>query len=660
MKPKQTSNQLLKKLEILPYNKRSVEESKSLIQLLKLAIQKDKKDYDELVENMDEGVAHCKIICDSEGLPYDYKFLSTNVAFEKQSGLTASQINGKTILEIFPDIEKFWINFYGNIALTLQPNSITKYNQNTNRNYTSSAYSSTKGEFTMLIKDITHRTELAKANIEITKGLERNSEVLSNMEDAFWHSEIICNDKGTPIDYKFKFANNSFESQTGIKVTEVIGKTVLEIFPDVEKTWIDIFGKVALNNTPTSFVKYNHNTDKYYQVNAFSPAKNEFAVFLRDISDNEGKRIELEKAYLKAEENDRLKSAFLANMSHEVRTPMNAILGFSNLLDDDAISDKDRKICLKQIKSSGNRLLTIISDIVDISKIDVDQQMLVYEECDLNLLIIELYNQYSILNKNPNISLKISNGFKAESFIIVTDKVRLVQILSNLIENALKYTIKGEIVFGYTTKKEHIEFFVKDSGIGIKKEDQKTVFERFGQIKNKASTVASGTGLGIPIAKGLVELFKGEIWLVSAPNKGTTFYFKIPHISSKEVIEKSYKYTILIAEDDDVNFLLLNLWLNSHFNIIRALNGMEAVQLFEKHNSIDLILMDIRMPYMDGIDATKLIRKSNIDIPIIAHTAYAMNEESISIRKAGCNRVLIKPFSRDQLINVLAQYDVII
>jgi signal transduction histidine kinase len=656
-----SSKGLIEQLEVLPWQKKNQEESQNLIKLLKLALQKNQTNTDALEENMAEGVARCKIICDANGEPCNYIFLSVNKAFEIQSGISANEALGKTILEIFPDIEKTWIKFYGEVALTQQPNSTIQYNHNTKKEYIASAYSSTKGEFTMLFKDITESLALTEANLEIENCKKRNAAVLDNMQEAFSHCAIICDDKNKPIDYHVLNVNSAFEAQTGVKAQETIGKTILELFPDIEKSWITIFGKVALTKKPTSFVKFNHNTNKYYQANAFSPAKGEFAVFLRDVTDREIKRIELEKAYVKAEENDKLKSAFLANMSHEVRTPMNAILGFSGLLEDENISAADKKLCLKQIKSSGNRLLTIISDIVDISKIDAKQQKLSFEESDLNLLIDELFNRYSVLNTNTAVTLKVDKQSKNKDFFINTDETRLDQILSNLIENALKYTTKGEVIFGYTLKEGNIEFYVKDTGIGIKKSDQNLVFERFGQLYDSTSAVVNGTGLGIPIAKGLVALFKGTMWLESEFKKGTTFYFSIPHhIEKVNKSNTSFKQTILIAEDDDVNFLLLNLWLNSHFNILRAVNGFEAVQLFENTNTSDLILMDIRMPYMNGIEATKEIRKIDKHIPIIAHTAYAMNQESISIEKAGCNEVLIKPILKDALIDVLAKYNVIV
>ncbi|MDB2607123.1 ATP-binding protein [Zobellia sp.] len=657
----QTSLQLVEQLETFSLQENNQEAFNNLVHLLKKNLLKDKEDSDLLAQNLEVGIAKCKIIENEEGEPINYRFIWVNNAFELQSGIPAAKALGKTIVEIFPDIEKFWIKFFGNVALTQQPDAITRYSKITKRHYTCSAYSITKGEFIMCFKDVSDSRELETAHFEIYKKQEQNSAILDNMQEAFAHCEIICDDQNRPIDWKTLATNKAYEQQTGIKLCDILSKTILEIFPDFEQSWIETLGQVALSGKPHSFVNFNHNTGKYYRTNTFSPKKGEFISIFGDITDQETKRLELEKAYLKAEENKKLKSTFLANMSHEIRTPMNGILGLSDLLEDDTISAEDKKKCIQQIKSSGKQLLTIISDIVDISIIESEQQKLVFEKCDLHKLLENLLDRFSVLNTKPDIELKIEKENKEEMFNVVTDEKRLTQILSNLIENALKFTENGQVIFGYSIIGDRLQFYVKDSGIGIKKEDQKLIFERFGSQKTAYSGTNSGTGLGIPIAKGLVQLFGGDLCVKSEIEKGSTFYFSIPYNpTSREVANKSHKYTILIAEDDDVNFLLLDLWLNSLFNIIRAKDGFEVVSLFEKSDAIDLILMDIKMPCMDGIDATKEIRKMDMHVPIIAHTAYAMNEESLDITLAGCNKVLIKPIVRDTLLGIMAEYGVVV
>ncbi len=385
-----------------------------------------------------------------------------------------------------------------------------------------------------------------------------------------------------------------------------------------------------------------------------------------DITEQKKIEQELKDAKAKAVESDKLKSAFLANMSHEIRTPMNSILGFSDLLREDDLSDEKKEKYLEQISSGGNRLLTIISDIVDVSKIDANQLSLSYGVCDINKIIDNLYNQFSISDINTNVSLKIQKSLSDSQSVIKTDNIRLIQILSNLIENALKFTKKGEVEFGYILKKNLLLFFVKDNGIGIDTKYHELVFDRFRQVDNDYFGSKAGTGLGLSIVKGLVELLGGEIWVESEKDKGATFYFTIPydvteHSSEdediiKEVIkpDKNSEVTILIAEDELSNFMYLEELLEVYeYKIIHAINGKKAVELVNEDSSIDLILMDIKMPKMNGFEATKEIRKINKSIPIIAQTAYAMAEDRAKAINAGCNDYLAKPISSRLLAQVL-------
>lgn len=380
------------------------------------------------------------------------------------------------------------------------------------------------------------------------------------------------------------------------------------------------------------------------------------------------KNKELLKAKEKAEESDRLKSAFLANVSHEIRTPMNSILGFSELLKKDNLSGEEKEKYLDLIDSGGKRLITIISDIVDISKIDANQLSLTFEVCNLNKLIDDLSNQFSISRVYNNVSLKTSKALGDNESFIRTDETRLIQILSNLIENAQKFAKKGVIELGYTVNDKVLRFYVKDNGIGIGAKDLELVFERFGQVDSEYSRSGSGTGLGLSIAKGLVELLEGEIWIESKINQGATFYFTIPYnpvmqkvkkedFKKDDVVESNNEVTILIAEDDDMNFMIFEKQLEEYnYNIIHAKNGSEAVELFSQNPSIDFVFMDIKMPVMNGLEATKEIRKINKHIPIIAQTAYVMTEDRMKAREVGCNDYLAKPITGKMLSEILNKY----
>ena len=652
-----TNLQLIEKLENLSNTTSSSEEFTSLIQLLKFRLQTKSIELEVLTENITEGFAHCKIILDSNGVPVDYKFLSTNKAFTEQTGLKAKDVVGKTILEIYPNVEKHWIQKYGEVALTQKPDSFINFNHNADNCLITSAYSNTPGEFIMLVKGFSETHEFKLAKQEIKNSPIISTDILANMSEGFAHCEIICDENKKPIDYRVLGVNKAYEKQTGIKGKDIIGKTVLEFYPTIEKSWIEIYGNVALNNQSHSFTNFNHNTGKYYETNAFSLQQGQFALIFRDITTQETKRVELENTYKKAEENERLKSAFLANMSHEIRTPINAILGCSDLLENDSLKNEDRKKCLIHIKSSGNRLLNLISDIVDLSKIDAQQQKLSYKTHNLNQLIDRLREQFVMTSAKPEISFTAEKGLLDNKSNIKTDNDKLLQILSNLLENAFKFTATGKIEFGYEVKKDFLQFHVKDSGIGIKKKDQSQIFKRFSQVIDSKTKINSGSGLGISIVKGLVELFGGEIWVKSEVGKGSEFYFKIPYLpDNKEGKTDFSNLTILVAEDEDLNFYLLNMWMRDFCTIVHAMDGLSAVELFKKNPNIDLVLMDIRMPFMNGIEATKKIREFNIHVPIIAHTAYAMNDESKLMLDAGCTDILIKPVKKESFLKILEKY----
>lgn len=248
---------------------------------------------------------------------------------------------------------------------------------------------------------------------------------------------------------------------------------------------------------------------------------------VQDITERKQNEIDLQKAKEKAEESDRLKSSFLANMSHEIRTPMNAIIGFAKLLQRDNLDEEKREKYLELIDKGGNRLLNLISDILDISKIDAGQIKIRMAPCNINELMDDLITQFTITLNNPKVKLKTSNALSNKEGNIITDKLRLTQIISNLMENAIKFTQKGSIELAYERKGDQLQFYVKDTGPGIPSKDHKLIFERFGQAKQD-HTLVKGTGLGLSIVKGLVELLGGKIWVESKFKRGATFYFTIP------------------------------------------------------------------------------------------------------------------------------------
>ena len=390
---------------------------------------------------------------------------------------------------------------------------------------------------------------------------------------------------------------------------------------------------------------------------------------IHDITDKKKILNDLIIAKEKAEESDRLKTAFLHNISHEIRTPMNAIVGFTSLLESSELSEETRRQYIDIVFQSSNQLLSIISDIVDISNIETGLIKATPETVNINSVLRNLFEQYSLRAKQDNISFTLSIGLDDSSALIISDEIKLIQILSNLLNNSFKFTKKGSIDFGYSLKDDFIQFFIKDTGIGIAEANYQKIFERFYQVENSASFKTGGTGLGLSISRAYVELMGGKIWTISQPDEGSTFYFTLPFIRVPEknkeekqsVRKKNIAITsgksILIAEDDDFNFLLLNEILSGYnIKIIRAFNGNEAINVCDRQSEVDLVLMDIKMPVMDGYKATVQIKKIRPGLPVIAVTAYAQETDKEKILSSGFSGYISKPINRNQLEKILKKY----
>ncbi len=375
---------------------------------------------------------------------------------------------------------------------------------------------------------------------------------------------------------------------------------------------------------------------------------------------------ELELAKLKAEESDSLKSAFLANMSHEIRTPMNAIIGFSSILRDHTLSEKEKEDIIEIIISNGDNLMDLINDILDLSKIQANQIILNPLFIQLPSLLKEIFENFKPETENNHLVLKLILNKIPDDFVLDTDKLRLKQVINNLIQNAIKFTPSGKIEFGVKEVNEQITFFVKDTGIGISPNIGNTIFERFQKVESK-DQIYSGTGLGLAICKSLVELWGGTIWYESELEKGTTFYFTHPALFQIEMQQQAPKaqiklkipdlsgIKILIAEDEANNFRLLKVYLaKTNATIVHARNGKEAIE-FVQQISVDVILMTLKMPVMDGFEATIQIKKLKPEIPIVAQTAYAFENEKNEFLKLGIIDYLVKPIQMNDLMTVLVK-----
>ncbi|HOZ30398.1 MAG TPA: response regulator [Bacteroidales bacterium] len=425
-----------------------------------------------------------------------------------------------------------------------------------------------------------------------------------------------------------------------------------------EKRYLHKSGKTIWVTISTSIIKNGQDEPSF------------FFTYIQDISDKKRFEEELIRAKEKAEESDRLKTAFLNNISHEIRTPMNAIIGFAELLNDPGLDQERNKEYANTIMQSSEHLLSIISDIISIATIEAGQEKLQTTEFNLNEMLDLLYDQFKAKADEKNISFKIIKPLQNKDSIIVTDKTKLTQILTNLIGNSIKFTDNGNIEINYDLQDNNLVFQVKDSGIGIPEDMHEEIFKRFRQIQHSSSRHYGGSGLGLAICKAYVELMGGKIWLSSRPDQGTSFYFSIPfkvnhnkNNSTKKVelveqlVLSNKVKKILVAEDDDSNFLLIKTLLNhAKVDIFRVETGYDAVEVCKNKTDIDIILMDIKMPEMNGLEATKEIRRFNQKIPIIIESAYFDETNKEEAYKAGCNTFITKPIKKNILISSVNKF----
>ncbi|MFN8258457.1 MAG: PAS domain S-box protein [Bacteroidales bacterium] len=525
-------------------------------------------------------------------------------------------------------------------------------------------------------------------------GVMTNITRLKQMEESLRDSEmffkgitdsandaIILADKNN----KIHFWNNAAETLFGFKKEEIMNKSLFQTILKVndeddlsDKLW-ELSRKSNLS-AHANILEVNvihKNRIKFYAEFSISGIELHNKKFIIIIAKNISTRKQTEQALReakdKAEEADRLKSAFLSNMSHEIRTPMNAIVGFSQLLINSSLDEKKRQLFIEQINLNSESLLKLIEDIIYVSKIEAGKVEITESMVLLNTVLDELYTSFLEHKRRmgkDHLALNLVKSVDNVNFSILTDVQRFKQILSNLIGNALKFTETGSVTFGYEVKdKDYLLFFVKDTGLGINPAKLEYVFDRFTKISAGKTKLYGGTGLGLSITQNLVEMLGGKIWVESTENRGSEFFFQLPYQgvqqeSSIETQDKSESNSsslkskvILIAEDEQMNYFFLQEALNpTGVKLIWAKNGKEAVHIVESHEKIDLVLMDMKLPIMDGYDATMLIKKLKPSLPVIAQTAYAMPDEQKKGYQAGCDFYLSKPIDPAQLIDTINKF----
>lgn len=378
--------------------------------------------------------------------------------------------------------------------------------------------------------------------------------------------------------------------------------------------------------------------------------------------------IKLRNAEKQAVESDQLKTAFLQNISHEIRTPMNGIMGFTSLLSEEHTTEDQKKEYLTYISQSANRLLDLVNQVLDISLIETGNVTVNNKAVRLNSLLMDVFRHWHPTVKEE-VDLRISCGLSDHTDNIYTDEYKLKQILNNLVGNALKFTEKGQVHFGYILKDNLIEFFVKDTGIGIDRKFHTDIFKRFRKAEPSISKFYEGAGLGLAICQSNLNLMNGKISLESEPGQGAEFRVTMPYIKAdtlfpKDKIAKQRPahvslngITILVAEDEILNYKYIeDLLADTGVNLVSAVNGSQAVDYCRDNREVHLVLMDIRMPVMDGLEATKRIKELRPDLPVIAQSAYIEKDRQPQVREAGFDDFLFKPFLKEELMDAISGF----
>ncbi|MFO8002512.1 MAG: PAS domain S-box protein [Marinilabilia sp.] len=526
-----------------------------------------------------------------------------------------------------------------------------------------------KGCFTLALVEILEDIACNIGEAFIRKQAEQN---LKNREATYTKLLTHIGDVIFIVDREgiSRYLSPNLEKLFGWKPSERLGKSVWDVVhpgdqPKI-KEYIEILTeKSGLNKPLECRYKCKDGTFKWIEVLAgdFSedPDINGFLGNFHDITGQKRNREKLVELKEKAEESDYLKSAFLANMSHEIRTPLNGIIGFIDLLQKPNLSEKQREQFSKLVRNSSDRLISTIDDIIAMSKISSGQCGIYLKEIDVEGLLQGLYGFFKPHADAKGLSLQLMEnpGQTVKSFI--SDKGKLESILSQFIKNAIKFTGEGFVKFGVEKSENQLIFFVADSGIGIPPEKRDVIFEKFSQINVGHQRPYDGSGLGLSIAEGYCDILGGKIRVESRIEEGSTFYLYLDYEepSPKAVPRKEINFKtenrvgdlILVVEDDEASCIYLEEVLTSNdFRVIQATNGEEAVRLVRENPDIGLVFMDVKMPVLDGYEATRQIRQFNKRVPVIAQTAFANAEEIEKMKRAGCDDYLTKPIDSEDLL----------
>lgn len=506
------------------------------------------------------------------------------------------------------------------------------------------------------IEDITDKKQAEHQLKKLSRAVEQNP------------VSIVITDAQGQIEY----VNPQFTEITGYSLEEAVGKNprILKSGEMDQKFYSDLWKTITSGGIwKGEIINRRKSGELYWAYKSISPIIDRKGQILNyvaigeDITEKKKNEAELIKAKEKAEESDRLKSAFLANISHEIRTPMNGLLGFADLLKSSDLSPENQREFIEAIEINGQRMLNVINDLIDISKIETGEMKLNISDVSLNEMMNDAFNFFKPQAETKQLELSYVCGSPDNDCIIKSDHIKLNQILCNLIRNGLKFTDRGYVKFEYTCDKNVVLFSVSDSGIGISDEQKEVIFDHFRQGNYSLTRRYEGTGLGLTIAKAYTDLLGGKIWVESEVSKGSTFWVELPcltRIPEKPTLTEGndefmkMDMEVLIADDDENSRVFIKRALQNHFSRLHfANNGLEAVRQMELHPNIGVVLMDLKMPVMDGIEATRQIKQNRPEIPVIGQTAFVHSDDIQRAKDAGCCDFVMKPLKKQTLLKVI-------
>jgi len=527
-------------------------------------------------------------------------------------------------------------------------------------------------------------TKLQQTNQELASQKEEISREYS-VSEKFYGMLIQSADDGISFydrDWNLKYANNAFYSMIGLTREEYNSINPADLIHPEDREYE--LKRLEVLNDKGFFereLRLLHKSGNYINLSSRSvTVKNDNGEVIgaltisRDITKLKQVHEELIKANIEAEASNRLKSSFLANISHEIRTPLNSVVGFSNLLLANDITNEVKEEYIEHINYNSEKLLQIIGDIIDLSRLESSQIEITYEETSVNGIVDEVIEEaHQVIRRNEkSIILNVKNEFEQNGDLIFTDRVWLKRVLNHLMDNAVKFTLEGSIELSYSLENENLIFRIRDTGIGINKENLGNIFEEFRQEVNGHHRPFEGLGVGLTLAKEVVERMGGKIYVQSEKGVGSEFSFSIPYrpaggstrIKPKTFthdepylsLDWSTKKCLLVDDNKDVLIYLKRILQDTGVTIFTARSGAEALEVIRNTPDLDVVLLDMQMPEMNGIEATKEIRKISKNLPIIAQTAYIFEDDKDIILEAGCDACLIKPIRKDHLFSVMSGF----